>query len=216
MVFKRRKQLHWTRRASEFVYPRRGWRRALEYIGHRLKRLPDTPHKIAIGVACGAMASFSPLFGFHFIYAAMLAVLVRGNVLAACIGTFVGNPLTFPFIATLCLSTGRRFFGDPANPLKFAEVKDAFLGAFSGLWQTFTSFFGYGHPAWDKLGVFWSELFVPYFVGGIVPGLIAGVGCYFLTKPLVAAYQARRKGRLLARAKERLARKKRAAAGGGA
>jgi len=213
MVFKRRTPLHWSRRVSEFVYPRTGWKRAFEYFAHRLKRLPDSPHKIALGFACGVMASFTPLFGLHFVAAAVFAMVLRGNVLAACFGTFVGNPLTFPFIAAISLQTGQRILGGPEHtPLSFGEVKDAFLGAFTGIWDTFTSLFGVGYPAWGRLSAFWSDLFVPYAVGGFIPGLIAAVGFYLLTKPLVSAYQARRKGRLLAKAKERLATKKQATA----
>ena len=53
MVFKRRNRLSWLQHVSQALYPRTGWRRAIEYIGHRIKRLPDSPHKIALGFACG-------------------------------------------------------------------------------------------------------------------------------------------------------------------
>ena len=29
----------------------------------------------------------------------------------------------------------------------------------------------------------------PYFVGGLLPGLIAAIASYYLTRPLIAAYQ---------------------------
>ena len=38
-------------RIREAVLPRRGWRRGIEYLGHRVRRLPDTPHRIALGFA---------------------------------------------------------------------------------------------------------------------------------------------------------------------
>ena len=41
---------------------------------------------------------FTPLIGFHFILAAVLAWVLRGNIIASAIGTAVGNPWTFPFI----------------------------------------------------------------------------------------------------------------------
>lgn len=207
MVFKRRKPLSLGRRVADWFYPRSGWRRALEYFGHRLKRLPDTPHKIALGFACGVFVSFSPLFGFHFVYAGLCALIVRGNVLAAFLGTLFGNPLTFPVIATLSLGIGRRFFGIDRDDPSFASLKDSFFGAFSGLWQSVKSLFGFGSPAWDKLAVFWSEVFLPYWVGGIGPGLITATAFYFLSRPLIAAYQARRRSRLVERAKERMKQK---------
>ena len=98
MVFKRRDKRSWLSLTRDAVYPKKGWRRAIEYVGIRIKRLPDTPHKIALGFACGVFVSFSPLFGLHFLYAGLIALILRGNILAAFLGTFAGNPLTFPII----------------------------------------------------------------------------------------------------------------------
>lgn len=202
MVFKRRERLSWTQRVSQTVYPRTGWRRAVEYIGHRVKRLPDTPHKIALGFACGVFVSFSPLFGLHFFYAWICARIVRGNGIASLIGTFVGNPLTFPLIAASSFGLGRWITG-----MRGREHGESVMGAFSeagaGLWQSFKSLFGFGEPALDRLGPFWSDVFFPYLIGGIFTGLITAAVFYFLTKPLVAAYQSRRRKRLLERAKQR-------------
>ena len=75
-----------------------GWRRVATYWAHKLKRLQGSPYAIACGFACGAAVSFTPLIGFHFILAAVLAWALRGNIIASAIGTAVGNPWTFPFI----------------------------------------------------------------------------------------------------------------------
>ncbi len=208
MVFKRRERQSWLQRLRDFLYPRTGWRRAIEYLGHRIKRLPDTPHKIALGFSCGVFVSFSPFFGFHFVLAGVCAVLVRGNVLASFLGTLVGNPLTFPIIATTSLSLGRRMTGVGSDHLGFGGLKEAFVAAFSGLWQSLKAAFGLAEPALHKLAAFWSDIFIPYWIGGIVPGLITAAAFYFLTRPLIAAYQARRRSRLIARAKERILRSK--------
>ena len=88
MVFKRRDKRSIGRQVWEAFFPKKGWRRAFEYIGHRVRRLPDTPHKISIGFACGVFVSFSPLFGFHFVYAALCALIVRGKK------TLIRNSLT--------------------------------------------------------------------------------------------------------------------------
>ena len=78
----------------EFFWPRGGWGRAARYVQHRLHRLPDTPETIARGIFAGVFTTFTPLYGLHFIVAATLAWLVRGNIIAALLGTFFGNPLT--------------------------------------------------------------------------------------------------------------------------
>ena len=44
---------------------------------------------------------------FKLIIAPLVAWAIRGNIVAALLGTFVGNPLTFPFIAVLSVSLGR-------------------------------------------------------------------------------------------------------------
>ncbi|MEM1264744.1 MAG: DUF2062 domain-containing protein [Pseudomonadota bacterium] len=203
-MFKRRKSLGFLAKTREWVYPRSGWRRALEYIGHRIKRLPDTPHKIALGFSCGVFVSFSPLFGFHFIYAGVCAWIVRGNILAAFIGTLVGNPVTFPLMATTSLTAGYWLLGVEAEAAGFRAIMDRFGEAVGALWQAVRAPFGGGPADLSGLGAFWSEVFLPYYVGGIFPGLLVAAVFYFATRPLVEAYQTRRRARQVASAKRRL------------
>jgi len=49
---------------------------------------------------------------------------------------------------------------------------------------------------WGMLSSFFYQVFVPYFVGGILPGLVSGAICYFMSRPLIAAYQNKRRARL--------------------
>lgn len=188
-------------RAREFVSPRKGFWRGWGYIGKRLRRLPDSPHKIALGFACGAFASFTPFFTLHFLLAAALAWMVRGNILSALFGTIVGNPLTFPLISTTCLWLGRWMLGRHADGSTFEAVTQAFSSAFNSLWSEIQSWFGYGPSMLDGFLVFLDEVFLPYLIGGILPGLLCGVICYWLIGPVVAAYQERRR-KLLAEARE--------------
>ncbi len=64
----------------------------------RLTRLESSIYAISSGFACGAMVSFTPFIGFHFVLAILFAFIIRGNLLASLIGTVVGNPVTFPII----------------------------------------------------------------------------------------------------------------------
>jgi len=197
MVFKRRQKQTWGDFLRGIFFPRRGWRRAFEYVGHRIKRLPDTPHKIALGFACGVFVSFSPLFGFHFLYAGLCALIVRGNILAAFLGTFVGNPLTFPLIAAVSYRFGLRILGydAEADVDRVSELKDAMLSGISGLWHSVKSLVGLGDARWKEVGVFFSDVFWPYTIGGIIPGLIAATIFYFLSRPLIRTYQVRRRAK---------------------
>ncbi|MHA1527804.1 MAG: DUF2062 domain-containing protein [Alphaproteobacteria bacterium] len=177
MIFKRRDKPPFLDRLREIVYPRKGLWRGMGYIRKRLHRLPDNPHRIALGFACGAAASFTPFFGFHIVIAAAVAWLLRGNILAAAFGTIVGNPITFPFIAAFSLETGWRILG---TVTRHAESD------FSVGWLL------------DNI----EQIFLPYLVGGIMPGLLCGVVCYWFIGPIVEAYQNRRRRRLAERAEQ--------------
>merc|ERR1711991_654183 len=106
MVFKRKKKLTIFKNLKSLFFSERGWRRAIEYISHRIRRLPDSPHRIALGLSFGVFASFSPLFGFHFLLGALLAYVFNANVFASILGTFFANPITFPFIAAISVRMG--------------------------------------------------------------------------------------------------------------
>ncbi len=207
MVFRRRDRPPFFERARAFFYPTGGWRRALEYIGHRVLRLPDTPHRIALGFACGVFSAFSPFFGLHFFYAALLAWVLRGNIVASLVGTFAGNPLTFPLIAWVSMALGRRILGHGhgGGDRDFAHIAGAFKQGADGLWRGARSLFGYGEPDWNKLAGFVQDVLWPYFVGGLMPGLVAAIASYHVAMPLIAAYQAARRKRRADRTRVRAA-----------
>lgn len=181
MIFQRREKLSLWARLRDFVRPRKGWKRGFRYIGKRVQRLPDTPHRIALGFACGALASFTPFFTLHALVAALLAWISRGNLIAAVFGTIVGNPITFPLIAATSLQFGNWMMGRIANidaaneKMTFAYVTD--------------------HP-FDFL----ESIFVPYLVGGFLPGVLCALACYLLIRPAVATFQRRRRTILSERA----------------
>lgn len=206
MVFRRRDRPPLTTRLRELLFPRRGWRRGLEYIAHRVRRIPDTPHRIALGFSCGVFMSFTPFFGIHLLGSMGLAWLIGGNVIAAAIGQVVGNPFTLPFIAWISMALGRRILGEGGpTGRSFERIDQAFTLAVDGLWQTILSWFGMGESQWDKIALVWSDVMLPYFIGGLLPGIVASIGFYYLVRPLVAAYRAARAARRAERARRRVA-----------
>ena len=44
--------------------------------------------------------------------------------------------------------------------------------------------------------MFYDEVFYPYMIGGILPGAIAATICYYLSVPVIRAYQNSRRKRL--------------------
>jgi uncharacterized protein len=197
-MFKRRTPLSWWAFIKEGFWPRAGWGRAIEYVKHRLRRLPDSPEKIARGVFAGTLVSVLPIPGFQFIAGWLLAVVMRGNVLASLLATFISNPLTTPFIAVLSLSLGHWMLGIE-RPLNGEAIGRAFADAGREIWHNLTAVFTPEVAHWDSLLDFWNDIYWPYFVGSLVPGVLLGLLLYYLTVPLVRAYQNARKKRLQAR-----------------
>jgi hypothetical protein len=70
----------------------------VRYIFQRLKRIPSSPHRIAVGVAIGVFAVFTPFLGAQLLLAAVLCLVLRGSIVASFLASFVGNPLTYPMI----------------------------------------------------------------------------------------------------------------------
>ncbi|ETX26932.1 DUF2062 domain-containing protein [Roseivivax isoporae] len=198
MVFKRRDKRPFWQAVSHSLWPRGGWARAARYVQHRLHRLPDPPEKIARGIFAGVFTTFTPFYGLHFIVAAVLALVLRGNVVAALLGTFFGNPLTYLPIGVVSMTTGYWMLGIEADP-QHGSLGYKFMRAGDDLWDNFTAMFTPDTADWQGLTIFYHEVFYPYMVGGIVPGIIAGLVCYYLSVPLIRAYQNRRQGLLAAK-----------------
>lgn len=193
------------RQMAEFIWPRSGWKRAAHYVAHRLRRLPDRPERIARGIFAGVFTAFTPFFGLHFIIAVFLAKLMRGNMLAALLGTFFGNPLTYVPIAIIAMKTGDFLLGSKRQGAVHPGLFESFAGAWRDMWDNLVALFTGMDANWDKLDLFMDQIFIPYLVGGIVPGLVAATVCYYLSLPLIVAYQNRRKARLSRKAAEKLA-----------
>lgn len=192
MVFKRRDRRPIWQVVVDFIYPRGGWSRAAQYVKHRVRRLPDTPEKISRGIWAGVFTSFTPFYSLHFLVAFLLARSMRGNVLAALMGTFFGNPLTYVPIAVAALSTGHWLLGTRPVEDVDASLGAKFGAAFGDLWHNFVAMFTIEVADWHGLEIFYYEVFYPYMIGGVIPGIVTATFCYYLSVPLISAYQKNR------------------------
>lgn len=195
MVFKRRDKRPWWKVIADFVYPKGGWSRAFHYVRHRLHRLPDPPHKISRGIWAGVFTTFTPFYGLHFFVAAIIARLMQGNILAALLATFFGNPLTYLPIGVISLKTGHWLLGTEFEH-EGKRIGGKFAEAGNDLWHNFTTLFTDETADWHGLAVFYDEVFYPYMIGGIIPGVVVASICYYLAVPVIRVYQNRRKGRI--------------------
>lgn len=194
MLFRRRENPKWQEKFRVAVWPRRSWGRSLKYLAKRVLRLTASPHAIAGGIAAGVFASFTPYMGFHFIIAALVAYLIAGNLVASATGTFVGNPITFPFIWASTYTTGNVILtgetgsGGPEETLhKLADI-NLLTDGFSGLWAAVLSI--------------WEPVLKPMTVGGIPLGIGAGLIAYIITRWAAVAFQISRRRMLAEKARE--------------
>jgi uncharacterized protein (DUF2062 family) len=188
-LFRRRQRRGLWNRIIETVWPSQGFRRSIHYIAHRVKRLPASPHAIAAGFASGAAVSFLPAIGLHFLLGFALAWLVRGNMIAAALGTAVGNPLTFPLFFSAAYRLGRHMMGAGQLPtpdhLDFDVIAEG--------------------EALMAQGVDTSTLsqLLPMLkvtaVGAVPISIVAFAVFYFVVLKLAARFQAARGHRLAAR-----------------
>ncbi len=85
----------------------------------KLYRIRDFPESVAIGLAWGVSISFTPLLGFHLIICYLGTISMRGNLIAATVGSVIGNPWTFPFFFYLAYKLGLNFFFSPLDNYEF-------------------------------------------------------------------------------------------------
>jgi len=91
---------------------------------YKLFRIRDFPESVAIGLAWGASLSVTPLLGLHLIICYTGTWLMRGNMIAATVGTILGNPWTFPFFFYMGYKIGILFY---FQEMESYEFKISFL-----------------------------------------------------------------------------------------
>lgn len=146
--------------------------------------LEDTPHRIALGCACGIFAAPLPLFGQAFV-GALVAKLSGGNVIASLPWTFLSNPFTTLPIWYGCYRLGMLITPGAWPQVSFERVREIVDGFLHLSWAD-------GFVTGYNLVV---EILVPLVVGALVVGALAGFGSYFLIRRLVVALQERRRRR---------------------
>ncbi|HEY6921390.1 MAG TPA: DUF2062 domain-containing protein [Methyloceanibacter sp.] len=174
MLFRRREAESFFERIRVHLWPRRSWSRSSRYIVYRLRRLSESPHAVALGFAAGVFSAATPFLGTHMVMAALIAWAIGGSLVAAVLGTFVGNPLTYPLLWYATYQVGHLMLGGRA----VKHHIDLSNGIF--------------HSSLEKL---WPIL-KPMSLGCIPVGLALAALSYVLVKPMVDAYKHRRRREL--------------------
>ena len=114
----------------------------------------------------------------------ILALAVRGNIVASAIGTAIGNPWTFPFIFALTGNIGAFMLGEGGTGQ--VPVWD---------WDHIS------HAPLDYILSFLPIVF-PLLIGGIPVAVAVWVLFYFSFKYLIVGYRKKRADKLEARKAE--------------
>jgi uncharacterized protein (DUF2062 family) len=127
----------------------------------------DTPHRIAMAFAIGVFIGISPLLGIHTLSAFFIAWFLSLNRFVAVVGVYITNPWTIIPIYSFSLWIGARLVG----MRRILPQID---------WESITFMY-----LINKL----TPLVLPFIVGCLVVGAIAGILSYFVIYRLVFRYK---------------------------
>jgi len=139
---------------------------AVKAYHRKMMELPDSPQKIACGVALGLSFDFLPIPIISIPLSYLVARLIRCNPVAA-VATVVFFKLAVPFFFTLDLMTGKALLGEVSGP----DIKIAGDSMFSVLLS----------------GI--AEHGYPFLVGSLVNAVVVSLPVYFLLKYLLKRKQ---------------------------
>jgi len=170
MLFRRRDEESRWERLRVHLWPRRSWKRSSRYVVYRVRRLSATPHAVALGFAAGVFSAITPFLGAHMLMSALISWAIGGSRVAALLGTFVGNPLTYPFFWYITYVAGNLMLGSGSGEHEIDLSDGIFQASLDQLWP----------------------ILKPMSLGAIPVGLAGAALSYVLVKPAVEAYQHRR------------------------
>lgn len=191
MLLKRRDPPGFVERIRVLVWPRRNLARSARYVLLRLKRLPSSPHRIAVGAAAGVFAVWTPFLGLQLLLAAVLSVILRGSIVASFLASFVGNPLTYPIIWFSTYNLGNALLGGRTE-LRIVDLQSKA----TALWDSMMRLSLDGTAAaLESLG----PMFKPMVIGSLPLGGLAAFATYIGVRKLIAVSHARKARKLLLR-----------------
>lgn len=124
------------------------------------------PNRIAAAAAIGVIVGFSPYIGFHTVIAIGLSFIFNLPLYPLIVGAYITNPFTFIPIYTACYKFGELVTGQTAEfPVNFSDM------TFKTILTTA------------------KTIFVPFFTGAHLLGLILGGITYILSYYLVKKYK---------------------------
>jgi uncharacterized protein (DUF2062 family) len=149
---------------DEQLYRRkkRPWyQRHLQYYRWRLMRLRERPEKLAKGFAVGTFAGCFPFFGLQMVMAIVLAIIIRGNKLAAMMGTWISNPFTYVPIFWFNFEVGQLILHLGISDFQPSQIE-------------------FNWHSWQSLANAGLEIIFTLLVGSFAVGVVIGCLFYYL------------------------------------
>jgi hypothetical protein len=140
-------------------------RRALKRI---ILQLDDAPDRVAASFGLGVFIAFFPLIGIHILMALALTVALRLNRLAVLAGIFVCNPWTIAPMFAAGTLVGCAVLG--VSPNSLAGIDWSLSGR------------AFHESVLAGLG----PLVLPFAVGNLVLGAVAGVASFLMLRAVLA------------------------------
>jgi len=145
----------------------------------RLLALDDPPERTALAFSVGVFIAFSPFLGLHTLMATALAFFFRFNKVAIYTGTFVNNPfLTLVPITLASYAVGAFILGLPLG------LPEEGLRLLREPRLTDASY-------WRELGAGWSQLLLPFALGGTLLSVVCSLAAYPVTLRFLRARRRR-------------------------
>ncbi len=147
------------------------FKRIIRYCYLRVVRIKAPAESIALGLAAGVFAGAMPFLSLQMVIAIALAFLIRGNPIAAALGTWWTNPFNWAIVFPLFYMLGKVFVPGEVVSLSMSDLTN--LGLL------------------DLLRQGWKWLLITT-LGGCIFGIPLAILTYFVTVRGVHAYHDRR------------------------
>ena len=128
--------------------------------------LEGDPNNLALGIALGVFAGVMPVIPFQTVLALTLALLFRASKVAAALGTWVSNPLTWTFLYYTNYKLGAWFLGLSGTDALFRGIMNSIRTGEE--WMDVV----------DKMAAAGGTILAAFLTGGFLLGLISAVFSY--------------------------------------
>ncbi len=146
---------------------RMNYKKALKYLYYRAVRIHGKPREVAMGMAIGLAVGMTPTMGVQMLIAVAISSLAGQSKIAAVVGAWITNPVTFIPLYSATYALGAVVMGRPLVPDE-------------GLETLITS---------PKL--IFSDILLPCWVGGLISAVPIAILGFWISYQAVIAYRLR-------------------------